>query len=144
MSRLVDAPRELIYKAWTTPELLMKWFVPKPWSLARAEIDPRPGGVFLSVMQDPDGKEYPNEGVFLECGPDKIVFTDAFTRGWMPNPDPFMVAIVTFEEEDGKTLYTARVRHWTVEAKEKHEQMGFHDGWGAALTQLEELLPTLA
>ncbi|RYG38514.1 polyketide cyclase [bacterium] len=143
ISRVLNAPRDLVYRAWTNPDLLSKWWTPRPWSTPVVEMDLKPGGVFRTVMKDPEGNEYPNAGVFLEVTSDKIVFTDAFTPGWFPNPDPFILAIITFEEEDGKTRYTARVRHFSVEAKEKHEEMGFHDGWGTGLSQFEEILATL-
>ena len=141
ISRLIDAPREAIYKAWTTPELLSLWWAPKPWTTPKIDIEPRSGGRFNFTMADPEGKEYPNEGMLLEVVPnEKMVFSDAFKEGWEPIPDPFMVAIITLEDEDGKTRYTARVRHWTVEAKERHEAMGFYQGWGQCLDQLSELV----
>jgi uncharacterized protein YndB with AHSA1/START domain len=141
ISRLIDAPREAIYKAWTTPELLTQWWAPKPWTTPKIDIEPRSGGRFNFTMADPDGKEYPNEGMLLEVVPnEKLVFSDAFKGGWEPSPDPFMVAIITLEDEGGKTRYTARVLHWTVDAKERHEAMGFYQGWGQCLDQLSELV----
>ena len=81
----------------------------------------------------------PSRGVFLEVVPGrKVVFTDAFSEGWLPNPDPMMTAIITFEPQaDGRTLHTARVAHPSVEKKTQHEQMGFHAGWGICAEQLE-------
>ena len=141
ISRLFDAPREAIYNAWVTPELLMQWWTPKPWSTTQATIEPMAGGAFNTTHTDPEGNEHPDEGVFLEVVPnERIVFTDAFSKGWQPKPDPFMLAIVTLEDEEGKTRYTATVRHWTAEAKERHEAMGFHEGWGQALNQLAQLV----
>ena len=141
ITRLVDAPRVRIYEAWTDPEQLKQWFVPKPWGVAALELDVRPGGIFSTTMRSPEGQEFPNVGVFLEVVPnERLVTTDAFGPGWEPKPDPFMVAIVTLEDEGGKTLYTATARHWTAEAKEKHEAMGFHEGWNKALDQLVELV----
>ncbi len=141
ITRLVDAPRERIYEAWTDPELLRQWFVPKPWGVATLELDVRPGGVFSTTMLSPEGQEFPNVGVFLEVLPnERIVTTDAFGPGWVPKADPFMVAVITLEDENGKTRYTARARHWTAEAKARHEAMGFHEGWNKALDQLVELV----
>jgi uncharacterized protein YndB with AHSA1/START domain len=141
ISRLIDAPREAIYQSWTTPELLAQWWAPKPWTTTKVEMELRSGGRFDFTMADPEGNEYPNEGILLEVVPnEKIVFTDAFTADWEPKPDPFIVATITLEDEAGKTRYTARVLHWTVEAKERHEKMGFHEGWGQALDQLSELV----
>ena len=141
LTRLIDAPREKIFKAWTTPELLVQWFTPKPWQTVRAEVDVRPGGASLIVMRGPDGTEFPNRGVYLEVVPnERLVFTDAFTEAWKPSEKPFMTGVLTFENEGGKTRYTARVLHWTVADREAHEKMGFHEGWGKATEQLAELI----
>ncbi|WP_421954059.1 SRPBCC family protein [Polaromonas sp.] len=141
LTRLIDAPREKVFKAWTTPELLVQWFTPKPWQTVRAEVDVRPGGASLVVMRGPDGTEFPNRGVYLEVVPNKrLVFTDAFTEAWKPSEKPFMTGVLTFDDEGGKTRYTARVLHWTVADREAHEKMGFHEGWGKATEQLAELI----
>jgi uncharacterized protein YndB with AHSA1/START domain len=71
------------------------------------------------------------------------VFTDAYSAGWVPADKPFFTGILTFEDEGGKTRYTARARHWTVEDCEQHEKMGFHEGWGIATDQLAALAATL-
>jgi uncharacterized protein YndB with AHSA1/START domain len=105
------------------------------------EMELRPGGGFRTIMRAPDGTEYPTRGVFLEVVPDeRIVFTDAYDAGWVPNPDVFFTAITTFEAlPGGKTRYTARARHWTVANRERHEKMGFHQGWGESLDRLVAL-----
>ena len=144
ITRLIDAPRENVFRCWLEPALMLQWFTPKPWSTVRAETDPRPGGSNLVVMADPDGKEYPNRGVYLEIVPnEKIVFTDAFSQAWVPSDKPFFVGTLTFEDEGGKTRYTARAGHWTREDRDAHEKMGFHDGWMQCAAQLEELAKTL-
>ena len=144
LNRLIDAPREKVWRCWTEAELMKHWFVPKPWTLASADIDVRPGGASNITMRDPDGNEYPNPGVYLEVVPnEKLVFTDAFTAGWQPSQKPFFVGVLTFEDEGGKTRYIARARHWTKEDKETHEKMGFLEGWGQCADQLEELLKTI-
>jgi uncharacterized protein YndB with AHSA1/START domain len=143
LTRTFDAPPALVYKAWTDPEMLKHWFVPKPWTIARAETDVRIGGSSLIVMRDPDGNEYPNRGVYLDVVENqRLVFTDAYTSAWEPSAKPFMTAIITLDAEDGgrKTKYTSRVLHWSVTDKEAHEKMGFHQGWGTAADQLAELL----
>ena len=79
----------------------------------------------------------PNRGVYLEVVPNqRLVFTDAYTQAWEPSPKPFMTVILTFENHEGKTRYTAVARHWTVADREAHEQMGFHQGWGICTDQL--------
>lgn len=144
LNRLLDAPREKIYRCWTEPELLVQWFTPKPWTTTKAELDLRPGGGSLVVMRSPEGEEHPNRGVYLEVVKnERIVFTDAYTAGWEPAEKPFFTAIVTFADEGGKTRYIARARHWTVEDRKRHEEMGFHEGWGQVADQLEALAKTL-
>ena len=144
LTRLIDASPENVYRAWTEPELLKKWFAPSPWTTPRADLDVRPGGANLIVMQSPEGQEMPNRGVYLEVIKDrKLVFTNAYTSAWEPSEKPFMTVIVTFEDEGGKTRYTARVRHWTVTDRETHERMGFHKGWGQCADQLAAVAATL-
>lgn len=143
LTRIIDAPPEQVFRGWTDPDLVKQWFAPKPWSIAEAELDVRPGGRMMMVMCDPDGNEFPNEGVYLEVVPnERLVFTDAYSQGWVPSGNPFMTAILSFEEEAGgsKTRYTARVRHWSEESREKHEAMGFQQGWNQCADQLEKLL----
>ncbi len=141
LSRLIDAPPSAVYRAWTDPELVVQWFAPQPWTTVRAELDVRPGGRSLVVMRSPEGQDYPNPGVYLEVVENRrLVITDAYTEAWQPSAKPFMTVILDFVEEDGKTRYTARARHWTVADREAHEQMGFHEGWGQCTDQLAQLL----
>lgn len=144
LERIIDAPRELLYRAWTEPELMKQWFTPPPWTVSHAELDVRPGGANLIIMRGPEGQEMPNRGVYLEVVPnERLVFTDAFVRAWEPSEKPFMTGILTFEDLGGKTRYTALVRHFTAEDCKTHETMGFHAGWGKATDQLEELARSL-
>lgn len=144
LTRLIKAPREKVYRAWTEPELLKQWFAPKPFSTPVAQLDLRAGGGNLIVMRDPAGNEFPNRGVYLEVVKnERLVFTDAYTSAWVPSQKPFMTVVLTFEDEAGGTRYTARARHWTAADKENHEKMGFHQGWGLCTDQLEALATTL-
>jgi uncharacterized protein YndB with AHSA1/START domain len=144
LTRLIDAPREKLFRCWTEPELMKQWFAPLPWTTAKAEIDLRPGGSSLIVMRSPEGQEFPSPGVVLDVVKnERLVFTDAYTKAWEPSQKPFMTAIVTFEDEGGKTRYTARARHWTVADREQHEKMGFHEGWGQCADQLAALAKTI-
>ena len=141
LTRLINAPRAKVYRAWTDPALLKQWFAPKPYTTPIVEIDVRPGGSAYFVMRGPDGKDLPNRGVYLEVVPnEKLVSTNAYVKAWEPSEKPFMTLILTFEDEDGKTRYTARVRHWSVADREAHEKMGFHEGWGLCTDQLEALV----
>ncbi|MCO6391069.1 polyketide cyclase [Aliihoeflea aestuarii] len=140
LDRLIDAPRDKLFRCWTEPALLKQWFVPAPWTIASAKVDPRPGGASSITMRDPEGKEYPNEGVYLDIVPnEKLVFTDAYTAGWIPSEKPFFTGIVTFADEGDRTRYVATARHWRAEDRDAHEKMGFHEGWGKCADQLEVL-----
>jgi uncharacterized protein YndB with AHSA1/START domain len=141
LTRLINAPREKLFAAWTNPELLKQWFAPLPYTTPVAQLDVRPGGSSLIVMRGPDGVDMPNPGIYLEVVEnERLVVTDAYTKAWEPSEKPFMTVILTFEDEDGKTRYTARVRHWSVADRQAHEQMGFHQGWGQCADQLAALV----
>ena len=144
LTRLIDAPAATLFRCWTEPALIKQWFAPLPYTTTAAEVDPRLGGANLVVMRSPDGQDMPCPGTYLEIVPNrKLVFTDAYTGDWQPSGKPFMTVILTFEEEDGRTRYTARVRHWSAEDKKAHEEMGFHAGWGQCTDQLAALAKTL-
>jgi uncharacterized protein YndB with AHSA1/START domain len=87
-----------------------------------------------------------NEGVFLEVvDGEKLVFTDGYSEGWKPAPDPFMTAIVMFADHEGAgTSYTAIARHRSAETRKLHEDMGFFDGWGTVADQLDAYAQTLS
>jgi len=138
ITRLIDASPETVYRVWT--ERTAEWWAPRPYTTPEVHMDLRPGGRGLMAMRAPDGTDLPREeGVFLEVVPNrKLVFTNAFRAGWIPQ-DPFMVVIVTFEPEGPGTRYTARVRHWSEEMLKEHEAMGFHEGWGIVAGQLAAL-----
>jgi uncharacterized protein YndB with AHSA1/START domain len=144
LTRVIDAPRKKVFRAWTEPELLKKWFAPRPWTTPHVETDVRASGSSLVVMRSPEGQEFPNRGVYLEVVPnERLVLTDAFVNAWEPSPKPFMTVILTFEDLDGKTRYTARVRHWSDADREAHEKMGFHVGWPMCAEQLAEVVAGL-
>jgi uncharacterized protein YndB with AHSA1/START domain len=144
LTRVIDVPRAKLYRAWTEPELMKKWFAPLPWTTSKVENDLRPGGSSLVVMRSPEGQEFPSPGVSLEVVKnEKLVFTDAFVNAWQPSEKAFMVATITFEDHDGGTKYTARVQHWSAADRETHEKMGFHEGWGQCTDQLAAFAATL-
>jgi uncharacterized protein YndB with AHSA1/START domain len=139
--RETHLPPEKLYAAWTTPQLMEQWFCPRPWYVTDVEVDVRVGGAFRMTICGPDEERFPNTGVYLEIIPNrKLIFTDAFTADWEPNPQKMFVGILTFEElPGGGTRYTAKARHWTREACENHEAMGFTEGWNKAFDQLVEM-----
>jgi uncharacterized protein YndB with AHSA1/START domain len=135
----------MLFRAWSEPDLLKRWFAPRPWQCVQFDLDLRVGGGSHVIMRSPEGADFPSRGVYLEVERDrKIVFTDAYTEGWRPSETPFITAIVTFDDlGNGRTLYTARVRHWTKADRERHESMGFHAGWSAAADQLQDVVSGL-
>lgn len=137
VTRLMDAPRHAVWRAFE--ERLADWWCPRPWTTEIIENDMRAGGRSAMVMRGPDGQESPMEGVYLEVVPgERVVFTNAFAVGWIPQA-PFMVGIMTFEDEGGKTRYTASARHWDEAAMRQHEAMGFAAGWAIVAEQLESV-----
>lgn len=141
LNRLIDAPRSRVFRAWTDPHLLSRWWGPHGMTTALCEMQLWVGGLFRTVLRAPDGSEYASQGVFLEItAPERIVFTDAFGPGWVPSGKAFMTAVVTLDDLHGKTLYTARAWHWSAVDRQAHEQMGFHRGWGESLDRLVALV----
>ncbi|GAA0327884.1 SRPBCC family protein [Sphingomonas oligophenolica] len=134
VTRLIDAPVELVWKIAT--ERLTEWWCPKPWTTEIVDHEWRPGARTAMIMRGPNGEEHPTEGIVLEVTPNtRFVFTDALKAGWIPQT-AFMVGFFEFADEGGKTRYTAGARHWTAEAKARHEAMGFTEGWGKVAEQL--------
>jgi len=154
LERTLNAPRDLVWKAWTDPEHLKQWFAPKPYEISELELDLRPGGIFRLRMVGPDGFDtgHGNPGCVLEViEGEKLVWTSALAPEYRPAEtgegcESFpMTAVVTFADAgDGKTLYRAVALHKDSADRDTHEQMGFHDGWGTCASQLEELAQGLA
>lgn len=144
ISRQIAAAPETIWDALTDAEKLKQWFVPRPWKITEAVIEPYPGGRFLTAMVGPNGENKAcgaAEGCVLEAdAPRRIVWTDAMSGGWRPNQTPFMTAIITLEPKDGGTFYSARALHRTPEDRRRHEDMGFAEGWGTCIEQLAEMV----
>ncbi|MEQ9041604.1 MAG: SRPBCC family protein [Silicimonas sp.] len=143
-TRNLDVPRALVWECWTSPEHIPHFFVPRPHKVTACDIELRVGGRFNTTF-DVDGTIMENKGVYLELiTEEKLVFTDTYTEGWKPAPDPFMTAILLLEDAaDGGTLYTAIARHRSRETAEQHKEMGFYDGWNTVADQLSEYAATL-
>lgn len=146
ISRLLRVPRALVWKAWTDPAHLKQWWCPKPWTTEVLGFDMRPGGTFHTLMRGPGGETSDNPGAFLEIAPlSRIVFTTALVENWRPAAAPWMpmTAIITLEDEGAHTRYVATVLHGDRKTRDQHEQMGFFDGWGTCIEQLEAFAASL-
>ena len=153
LERTLDAPVDLVWAAYTDPEHLKQWFAPKPYQITECELDLRPGGIFRIRMVGPDGFDtgHGNPGCVLEVEQGKkLTWTSALAPGYRPAEmgegcESFpMTAIVTFEDAgNGKTAYRAVALHANEADKQKHEAMGFNEGWGTVAGQLEEFAQSL-
>ncbi|MGL4288517.1 MAG: SRPBCC family protein [Phreatobacter sp.] len=147
IARFIDAPPTLVWKAWSIPEHLAKWWIPAPIECKVIKLDLRPGGGFETRMREGGGEFQPHvDGCFLEIVREaRLVFTTALTEGWRPTePWLAMTAIMTFEAEGNGTRYAARVLHKNAADSRKHEEMGFQDGWGTTIDQLAAFARQLA
>src|SRR5690349_19807259 len=128
MTRVFDAPRELVFRAWTDPEQVAQWFAPRGFTVPRAVLDVRVGGTWQIDMQAPDGSAYPNKGTYLEIvPPEKIVYSDVVDdneQAWGDTPPPSSTVTVLFEEEDGKTRLTAITRLQSIAVRDEWVEMG--------------------
>jgi uncharacterized protein YndB with AHSA1/START domain len=139
ISRLINAPPARVWRAWSKPEHLAKWWIPAPIECKVVKLDLRPGGGFETRMREDGGDFKPHvEGCFLEVVPEeRMVWTTCLSEGWRPTePWLALTAAITFLPEGEGTRYSARVLHKTGADSRKHEEMGFHEGWGTTIAQL--------
>ncbi|MDF2652462.1 MAG: polyketide cyclase [Paenibacillus sp.] len=115
--RFIDAPREIVFRAWTTPELLAQWWGPKGFTNTFQEFDPRPGGHWKFIMHGPGGEDYPNECIFDEISsPERIVLRHV-------SPVHHFQITADFKEREGTTELTFCQRFDTVEEFEKLKEI---------------------
>lgn len=150
LERSVDIAPEFVWMAWTQAEHIKAWFCPRPWETIDCRVDLRPGGEFYSVMRSPEGQEFPNVGCYLEIVENKkLVWTAALKPGYRPvteaenGADMLFTAVILIEAEGKATRYTAIAIHRSPEERQRHEEMGFHDGWSTVLDQLVEYVKSL-
>ncbi|MCU0704914.1 MAG: SRPBCC domain-containing protein [Fimbriiglobus sp.] len=149
LTRVFNAPRELVWKVWTDPKHVEKWWGPRGFTTTVRTLDLRPGGKSDYVMTGHDGAEYPVGGVFREVVPfERIVATDEFLEGFDAGGVELPQGVVTTVEftDDGpnRTRLTLTITHPTAEEKAKHEAMGVVVGWGSTFDCLDEHLAGLS
>lgn len=151
-TRDIETPIDRVWKAWTDPQWLVKWFTPAPWKTVACDIDLRAGGLFGTTMQSPEGEQFPGAGCFLEVIPErKLVWTNALLPGYQPAPPIttthcgtfYFTAILELAPTAEGTRYTATVLHADENGCKQHEEMGFYPGWNAALDQLIDVARTM-
>jgi uncharacterized protein YndB with AHSA1/START domain len=153
ISRVLNAPRDRVWKAWTEREQLMQWFGPKGVTIPVATMDLRPGGIFHYCIRTPDGHEMWGKWTFREIeAPEKLVliatFSDAqggITRHPMAADWPLeTLSTTTFEEHNGNTTLTIRWSPWNASEAEikkfAESQAGMQQGWGGTFEQLTAYL----
>ena len=140
ITREFDAPKHLVYKAWTTPELVKRWWNAKRGEVTIADIDLRVGGTWRWVMVTDDGVEVAFHGEYRELVPnEKIVTTEVFEG----MPDAAALTTVTLTEEDGRTTLTMLVDHTSEEDRDGHIDSGMEAGLQDAMDLLEEVATSL-
>ncbi len=143
LTRVFDAPRQLVFEAYTRQELLTRWLgVRGGWVFAVCEIDLRVGGAYRYVWRKPDGSELGMRGVYREVVvPERIVTTEVFDQAWYPGE---AVGTVELVEAGGRTTLTMTIRYDSKETRDAVLKSGMTGGVGVAFDKLGELLPTLA
>lgn len=139
MTRVFDAPRALVFEAYTRPELVKRWLgVHAGWSFAVCEIDLRVGGAYRFVWRGPEGIEMGMGGVYREVVvPERIVATERFDQSWYPGEAVSTIAMV---EQGGKTTLTLTVRYESREARDAVLKSPMESGVAAGFDKLAELL----
>lgn len=133
ITRVFDAPRHRVFRAWIEPEQLLHWWGPKGTELSHVELDVRPGGKWRKCMRTPEGKEFWRWGIFRDVTPpERLVFT-YFSDDVHASTDHEMVITVTFADLNGKTKLTLRQTELESAASRESHQWG----WGSSLERLE-------
>lgn len=146
---LLNAPRTSVWRCWTDPRLLEQWFHPEGWTTEVQALELRPGGATRIVMGGPNGEVSEGAGVVLEVQPERrFAFTNAYMPGWVPaeppTDTPFRTMVIELSDDGSGTRYVVRALHWSAEAKERHDAMGFRKGWKETAKRLELLARSIS
>ena len=137
ITRVFDAPRHLVFKAWTEPERLMRWWGPRGFEMTTCKIDLRPGGSYRFHMRSPEGTEHRSHGIFREVAePERLVMAGGWVDADGKPISPETMLTVTFEEHEGKTMLTLHNSGFgSATARDSHR-----GGWSSSLDCLAEYL----
>ena len=141
ITREFDAPKHLVYRAWTTPELVERWWHANRGEIKSIEIDLRVGGGWRYVMETPDGLEVGFHGEYRELVPDERIVSTEIYEGF---PDGVAVDTLTLTEENGRTTMTVLVQHMSKQHRDAHIESGMEDGMQDALDLLERVAASLS
>ncbi len=140
ITRIFDAPRDLVFQAWVDPKQMTQWWGPKGFTNPVCEMDARPGGALRIVMRAPGGVEYPMTGTFSEIvKPERLVFT-AVARDKAGNPLLEALTTVTFAVYGGKTKLTVQARAVGIAPIASQILEGMEAGWTQSLEKLSDLV----
>lgn len=142
ISRIIKAPRQKVWDAWSKPEQFAQWWIPEPALCKVVAMELRPGGALVTEMSENGGPFGPHlSACYLEIIEGRrIVFSNALLGGWRPAEQPFMTAVITLDDHDLGTAYRAVVMHKSPEDRGMHQELGFYDGWGTVAAQLAKLV----
>ena len=143
MERIFNAPRKLVFEAYSDCKHLAHWWGPKDWTLPVCQMDFRPGGIWLYCMRGPDGMESWGKATYREIiAPERIVYTDAFVdvEGNELEGMPEMLITMVFSEQDGKTKLTSRTQFASAAELKAVLEMGMEQGFTETLDRLEAYL----
>lgn len=140
ITRLFDAPRDLVFQAWTDPRHLAQWWGPRDFTSPECEVDARPGGAIWIVMRGPDGTDYPMSGTFHEVDPPARLVFSAVAEDADGNPLLESLTTVAFAEEGGGTRVTVRAHATGLESVARDMLKGMNEGWSKSLDRLQELM----
>ena len=143
ITREFDAPRHLVYEAWTTPELVQRWWTARRGAMKIAEIDLRVGGKWRYVMDTEDGIEVGFHGEYREIVENERLVSTEVYEGIPDAEEHAAVNILTLTEMDGRTTLTVLVEHPTNEGRDAHINSGMEDGMQDAMDLLEQVAVSL-
>lgn len=138
ISRVIRAPRAMVWRAWADPRRFERWWVPAPALCKVVRMDLRPGGAFETQINENGSGFTPHMNACFVAVEDqhRLIFTDTLHGGWRPAEGGFLTAVISLADHPDGTDYRAHAMHKSGADRDRHEEMGFFDGWGTVISQL--------